>query len=359
MSTVRTTRVPVLARALIAAVATAATALAGAVALTSPASAHGSVISPPSRNYGCLERWGDNHLSPQMQTEDPMCWQAFQANPNAMWNWNGLYRENLRGNYQAAIPDGTLCSGGHAEGGRYDALDAIGPWHATPVSNNFTVTLYDQASHGADYIRVYVTRQGFDPLTQPLGWGDLELVGEIGYTPASQWRQVQSGVEIDIPVSAPGRTGRHIVYTIWLASHLDQAYFICSDVIFGDDNQPPPPPPSTTAPPPPPPSTTAPPPGSGGCTATYTQVSSWSGGFQGEVQVTAGSSPINGWRVNITFPGGQTIQNYWNATVTPNGSGYVAENASYNGALGAGASATFGFLASGDAGTPTLSCAAS
>ncbi len=28
-----------------------------------------------------------------MVTEDPMCYQAWQADPNAMWNWNGLYRE--------------------------------------------------------------------------------------------------------------------------------------------------------------------------------------------------------------------------------------------------------------------------
>jgi len=356
LSTVQSAR-PVVLRALIALITTAAAVLVGTVLMSDSASAHGSVIRPASRNYGCLERWGGNHLAPEMQTEDPMCYQAFRANPNTMWNWNGLYRENLRGNYQAAIPDGTLCSGGHAEGGRYDSLDAIGPWIATPVSNNFTVTLYDQASHGADYIRVYVTRQGFDALNEPLGWDDLELVGQIGYTPASQWRQVQSGVEIDIPASAPGRTGRHIVYTIWLASHMDQAYFICSDVIFGGGtaSPPPPPPPSTSAPP----SSSAPPPPGGGCTATYTQVGSWDGGFQGEVRVTAGSSPISGWQVSLTFPGGQTIQNYWNADISPNGSGYVARSVSYNSALGAGASTVFGFLGSGSAGTPTLSCTAS
>ena len=248
-------------RAVRAIVVTCAAVLVGTVALTNVASAHGSVVDPAARAYACLERWGHNHLAPEMATEDPMCYQAWQANPNAMWNWNGLYRENLRGNYQAAIPDGTLCSGGNAEGGRYDALDAIGPWIATPVSNNFTLRLFDQASHGADYIRVYVTRQGFDALNQPLRWSDLELRAEIGYTPASQWRQVPSGVEIDIPVSAPGRTGRHIVYTIWLASHMDQAYFLCSDVTFGGGNGQPTPPPSTPSPTPPP-STPTPPPGS-------------------------------------------------------------------------------------------------
>ncbi|MGO4423542.1 lytic polysaccharide monooxygenase, partial [Streptomyces sp. MCAF7] len=27
-------------------------------------------------------------------------------------------------------------------------------------------------------------------------------------------------------------TGRHVVYTIWQASHMDQTYFLCSDVNF-------------------------------------------------------------------------------------------------------------------------------
>ena len=102
------------------------------------ASSHGNVQSPASRNYGCYERWGTNHLAPEMATQDPMCYQAWQANPNAMWNWNGLFRENVGGNHQAAIPDGQLCSAGHTEGGRYNALDAVGNWRATAIGRSST-----------------------------------------------------------------------------------------------------------------------------------------------------------------------------------------------------------------------------
>jgi chitin-binding protein len=191
------------------------------------ASAHGSIVNPGSRNYSCWERWGDDHLNPAMAQEDPMCWQAWQANPNAMWNWNGLYRNGVGGNFQAAVPNGQLCSGGGAESGRYNALDAVGPWHTTNISNSsdFSIQLYDQASHGADFFQVYVTRQGFNPATQQLGWNNLELVETTGRYAPSQ--------NISFDVSAPGRSGRHIVYTIWQASHMDQAYFICSDVNFG------------------------------------------------------------------------------------------------------------------------------
>ncbi|SFD26764.1 lytic polysaccharide monooxygenase auxiliary activity family 9 protein [Streptomyces aidingensis] len=199
-------------------------AMVGLIPWADTASAHGSIVNPASRNYDCWNRWGSDHLNPNMQQQDPMCWQAWQDNPNAMWNWNGLYKNNVGGNHQAHVPDGRLCSGGHAENGRYRSLDTPGPWKTTNVGSNFTLHLYDQASHGADYFRVYVTRQGYNPETQPLRWSDLELVRQTGsYAPAQN---------ISFGVSAPGRSGHHVVFTIWKASHMDQTYYICSDVNF-------------------------------------------------------------------------------------------------------------------------------
>ncbi|MGA4726396.1 CotH kinase family protein [Micromonospora taraxaci] len=117
-------------------------------------------------------------------------------------------------------------------------------------------------------------------------------------------------------------------------------------------------PPPTTPPTTPPPTT---PPPATGCTATYTVTSQWTGGFQGEVRVTAGTSAINNWTVTWTFAGGQSVTQAWNATVTSQGSAVSARNVAYNGALAAGASTTFGFLgsSSGTPSTPTLSCTVS
>lgn len=114
--------------------------------------------------------------------------------------------------------------GGRTQSGRYDALDTVGDWQAADKPRSFSINIYDQALHGADYYLVYITRQGFDPRTQPLRWADLELVKEVGVTPP------QNNTVID--VDAGDRTGRHIVYTIWQASHLDQSYYFCSDVNF-------------------------------------------------------------------------------------------------------------------------------
>jgi mannan endo-1,4-beta-mannosidase len=118
---------------------------------------------------------------------------------------------------------------------------------------------------------------------------------------------------------------------------------------------------STTPPTTTPPTSTTPPSGARACTATYSIVGQWQGGFQGEVRVTAGSAAISGWTVAWTFTDGQTVSQAWNATVTSSGSSVTTRGMSYNSSLSAGASTTFGFLGSwnGTNSTPTVSCTAS
>ena len=187
---------------------------------------HGTTTSPESRNYGCWLRWGSDFQDPAMQQQDPMCWQAWQSDVNAMWNWNGLYQMYLAGQFQQKIPDGELCSAGLTQDGRYRAMDTPGPWKTTSLSaSNFSVNVLDQAHHGADYLLIYVTKQGYNAATQPLRWSDLELIKKTGrYAPADNYTVTG--------LSAPGRTGHHVVYTIWQASHMDQTFFFCSDVDF-------------------------------------------------------------------------------------------------------------------------------
>lgn len=349
------------------------------------ASAHGSTIDPMSRNYGCWKRWGSDFQNPAMATQDPMCWQAWQTDPNAMWNWNGLYKEQVNNNHPAAVPDGQLCSGGLTSDGRYRAMDVPGDWKAANISNNFTLKYHDQARHGATYVYVYVSKQGFNPLTTRLKWSDLELVTQTGaIAPGAGTLEsdpVLNGVTVSIAASAPGRTGRHIVYTVWRAAHADQNYYWCADVNFPGGSTPAPttpapttpapttpvpttPAPTTPAPttpvPPTTPPTTTPAPGTKTCSATYSVLTQWNNGFQGEVKVTAGSSAVTGWAVNWTFPNGQTVASAWNTTVTSSGSTVTARNVAYNGSLAAGASTTFGFLGTwtGTNAVPTVTCTA-
>jgi arabinogalactan endo-1,4-beta-galactosidase len=92
----------------------------------------------------------------------------------------------------------------------------------------------------------------------------------------------------------------------------------------------------------------------GAVSATYRVTNTWSGGYQAEVTVTAGSSAVNGWTVRWTLGSGQSISQVWNGTLSASGSAVTVRNVSYNGSLAAGTSTTFGLLGTGTSSTPSL-----
>ena len=88
-------------------------------------------------------------------------------------------------------------------------------------------------------------------------------------------------------------------------------------------------------------------PGTAACSAAYAVTGSWPGGFQAQVTVTnTSATAINGWKLAWTFPGDQKITNLWNGTAVQSGAQVTVTNASYNGALPPGGSATVGFTGS-------------
>ncbi|MGW0483290.1 glycoside hydrolase family 9 protein [Nonomuraea sp. NPDC003214] len=97
--------------------------------------------------------------------------------------------------------------------------------------------------------------------------------------------------------------------------------------------------------------TTDTPPPTGGCTATYKLVNSWSGGYQAEVTVkNAGTSAIGGWRVSWAQSG--TVSQLWGGKHSQSGGTLTVGNEAWNGALAPGGTASFGFIASGSGATP-------
>ena len=102
--------------------------------------------------------------------------------------------------------------------------------------------------------------------------------------------------------------------------------------------------------------TTTPPPGA--CTATHRTVNSWQGGFQAEVTVRAGASPIDGWVVTWPLAPGQAVNQVWGGVSTGGGATASVRNADWNGRLGVSASTTFGYIANGSPSSmPALTCA--
>jgi cellulase/cellobiase CelA1 len=87
-------------------------------------------------------------------------------------------------------------------------------------------------------------------------------------------------------------------------------------------------------------------------------VGTWTGGYQAQVVVkNTGSATLNSWQLKWTFPSGQTITNLWNGTDTQSGANVTVNNASYDGTLAPGATATVGFTANGTSAAPTgLTC---
>jgi endo-1,4-beta-xylanase len=102
-----------------------------------------------------------------------------------------------------------------------------------------------------------------------------------------------------------------------------------------------------------PPVTTSPP----GCTATVS-LNSWNGGYVATVRVTAGSSAVNGWTVNVTLPSGGAVTGAWSATNTGTTGTVSFRNVDYNRQITAGGSTEFGFQGTGTGPGATPTCTA-
>ncbi len=91
-----------------------------------------------------------------------------------------------------------------------------------------------------------------------------------------------------------------------------------------------------------------------GCTATFRTTGSWQGGFQAEVSVAAAAGASGrAWTVTWTYPGGTAVQSLWNGVLSASGSAITVRNAAHNGTP----PASFGFVGSGPAATPSgLTC---
>jgi predicted carbohydrate-binding protein with CBM5 and CBM33 domain len=340
---------------------------AGAVVLPGAASAHGAMQVPGSRTWLCYK---DGKTSTgEIVPKNPACAAAVaKSGVTALYNWFAVLRSDGAGRTAGFIPDGQPCSGG--TGGPYDFTGfnlARDDWPVTHLTSGATMEFdyNDWAKHPGTF-SLYITKDTWSP-TRPLAWNDLESTpfSQVVNPPSIGGPGTDDGHYYWNGTLPSGKTGRHLIYSVWARSDSQETFYGCSDVVFdggngevtgvGDGTSPPPstPPvtPSTTP-------TSTPPATGGGCTAMYNIASAWTGGFQGEVMVHAGTAAVNGWTVNFTFPGSQTLAQVWNGKATSSGSLVTVKNESYNGSIAAGDYTTFGFLASGTAPTSVqnLSC---
>ncbi|MCH7231846.1 cellulose binding domain-containing protein [Glycomyces sp. L485] len=90
------------------------------------------------------------------------------------------------------------------------------------------------------------------------------------------------------------------------------------------------------------------------CSVDYRVVSSWDGGFQAAVSITAGDAGINGWDLEWDFPESSQVSTAWNVDWSQSGSHFTGSDVGWNGTIASGQSSeVFGFIGSGSATVPT------
>ncbi|GGW35775.1 lytic polysaccharide monooxygenase auxiliary activity family 9 protein [Streptomyces xantholiticus] len=205
---------------MVAALGLAPLALAGLSA--APASAHGSMTDPVSRISACF---AEGPESP-----DSAACKALVAagGTQPLYDWNEVNIADAAGNHEQLIPDGKLCSAGRD---KYKGLDLPrADWPSSPMaSGNHTFRYKATAPHKGSF-ELYLTKDGYDP-TQPLKWSDLEEKPFASVTNP----KLENGTYVFDGI-VPNKSGRHLIYSIWQRSDSPEAFYTCSDVVFGKDN---------------------------------------------------------------------------------------------------------------------------
>ncbi|MFJ4480602.1 lytic polysaccharide monooxygenase auxiliary activity family 9 protein [Streptomyces xanthochromogenes] len=184
------------------------------------ASAHGAMFNPVSRIAACYAE-GPEHPVSQVCKD-----LVADSGTQPLYDWNEVNIANANGQSRQLIPDGKLCS---ANRDKYRALDwARTDWPSTSVAaGKFDFKFRATAAHSGT-MTVYITKQGFDP-TKPLKWSDLDN------TPVATYQTPRTATDgyYNFTGTLPARTGRHIIYKVWQRDDSPEAFYSCSDVVYG------------------------------------------------------------------------------------------------------------------------------
>ncbi|MFJ9648165.1 lytic polysaccharide monooxygenase [Streptomyces sp. NPDC101206] len=196
--------------------------LAVAVSAAVPAAAHGSMTDPVSRVAAC---YAEGPESPKSAA----CKAAVAASgTQAFYDWNAVNIADAAGRHRSLIPSGRLCSAGND---KYRGLDLPrADWPASPMAAGPHTFRYKGTAPHRGTFELYVTKDGYDP-SKPLTWSDLE--------PAPFAKATDPGMQGGDYVfsgTVPNKSGRHLIYSVWQRSDSPEAFYTCSDVVFGKDD---------------------------------------------------------------------------------------------------------------------------
>ncbi|MFD8208445.1 lytic polysaccharide monooxygenase [Streptomyces sp. NPDC059695] len=200
---------------------TAALVLSG-LAVAPGAFAHGSMTDPVSRVSAC---YAEGPEAPKSAA----CKAAVAASgTQAFYDWNAVNIANAAGQHRQLIPDGKLCSAGND---KYRGLDlARADWPASSMTSGAHTFHYKGTAPHKGSFELYVTKDGYDP-SKPLKWSDLEAKPFVTVTDPG----MQNGDYV-FQGTVPKKSGRHLIYSVWQRSDSPEAFYTCSDVVFGKDD---------------------------------------------------------------------------------------------------------------------------
>ncbi|MBK1784444.1 lytic polysaccharide monooxygenase auxiliary activity family 9 protein [Prauserella cavernicola] len=182
--------------------------LGAAVALAPTASGHGYTQNPPSRQLECQQgSVGDC---------GPIQWE-----PQSVEGPKGFPAEGPA--------DGQICAGGNEPYAPLD--DPSKSWPKTPMSSGqdfeFKWTL--TAAHSTSSFRYFVTKDGWNP-SEPITRDQLEPAPFLNVDLGGE----QPPFEVSHTGTLPeGKSGHHVVLSVWDVADTANAFYACSDVDFG------------------------------------------------------------------------------------------------------------------------------
>ncbi|MEU7390832.1 lytic polysaccharide monooxygenase auxiliary activity family 9 protein [Streptomyces tanashiensis] len=192
------------------------------LAVAPGAFAHGSMTDPVSRVAACYAE------GPEAPTSAACKAAVAASGKQSFYDWNAVNIANAAGQHRQLIPDGKLCSAGND---KYRGLDlARADWPASSMASGAHTFRYKGTAPHKGSFALYVTKDGYDP-SKPLKWSDLEAKPFVTVTDPG----MQNGDYV-FQGTVPKKSGRHLIYSIWQRSDSPEAFYTCSDVVFGQDN---------------------------------------------------------------------------------------------------------------------------
>ncbi len=186
---------------------------------------HGTMETPVSRIYNCFLE------NPENPKSDACKAAVEEGGTQALYDWNGVNKGNANDMHREIISDGKLCSAGKE---LFKGMDlARNDWHTTAItpngSGNFEFVFIATAPHSTKYYGFYVTEDGYNPLN-PLKWSDLE---ESPFCTITDVTLENGRYKMSCPFPQ-GKSGKHIIYSIWQRDDSPEAFYTCMDVEFTD-----------------------------------------------------------------------------------------------------------------------------